>query len=61
MTANAYSFLTWLRTGLATQITQVPGEGAKRASIQVRLRIKSQPMIARFNKFQRNPLAKAAR
>lgn len=35
---NAYSFLPWLRTGLATRITTPPGT-ADRASIQVRLRI----------------------
>ncbi|OXM69766.1 hypothetical protein [Amycolatopsis vastitatis] len=38
MTANAYSFLPWLRTGLATRITEDPGTAA-RASITVRLRL----------------------
>ncbi|MCE3555573.1 hypothetical protein LWC33_29530 [Pseudonocardia sp. RS11V-5] len=38
MTTNAYSFLPWLRTGLATQITTPPGT-ADRASVRVRLRI----------------------
>jgi len=35
---NAYSFLPWLRTGLATRITGSPA-GAPRASIAVRLRL----------------------
>ncbi len=43
MTANAYSFLPWLRTGLATRITAPPGTtppgNGDRASIPVRLRI----------------------
>src|SRR5215475_1313924 len=38
MTGNAYSFLPWLRVGLATRITGVSG-AAVRASIPVRLRI----------------------
>ena len=38
MTANAYSFLPWLRTGLATRVTAAPGT-APRASITVRLRL----------------------
>jgi hypothetical protein len=35
---NSYSFLPWLRTGLATRITTPPGP-EDRASIEVRLRI----------------------
>jgi len=38
VTANAYSFLPWLRTGLATRLPTPPGT-ADRASIAVRLRI----------------------
>lgn len=38
MSENVYSFLPWLRTGLATRITTPPGS-ADRASIPVRLRI----------------------
>ncbi|MEU7005174.1 hypothetical protein [Streptomyces sp. NPDC046332] len=38
MTANAYSFLPWLRSGIATSITADPGE-ASRASIPVNLRV----------------------
>jgi hypothetical protein len=38
VTANAYSFLPWLRTGLATRITEDPGTAA-RASIAVKLRL----------------------
>jgi hypothetical protein len=38
VTGNAYSFLAWLRTGLATRIGTPPGT-ADRASIPVRLRI----------------------
>ncbi|MGW6572410.1 hypothetical protein ACWGAN_09535 [Streptomyces sp. NPDC054945] len=37
MTANAYSFLPWLRTGIATKITQPPG--AERATIDVVLNV----------------------
>ncbi|MFG2695406.1 hypothetical protein [Kitasatospora sp. NPDC048407] len=36
MTANGYSFLPWLRTGLSTRITQDPGTAA-RATIPVKL------------------------
>jgi len=36
-TASAYSFLSWLRRGIATQITQAPGAAA-RASVTVKLR-----------------------
>jgi hypothetical protein len=39
VTGNAYSFLSWLRTGLATRITEAPGAEARRVSILVRLRI----------------------
>ncbi|TDD39976.1 hypothetical protein E1287_02015 [Actinomadura sp. KC06] len=38
MSANAYSFLPWLRTGLTTQITEPPGT-APRATINVRLKL----------------------
>ncbi|MGE5830969.1 MAG: hypothetical protein ACM30G_21790 [Micromonosporaceae bacterium] len=38
MAANAYSFLPWLRTGLATRVTTAPGTAA-RASITVTLRL----------------------
>ncbi|TYK51398.1 hypothetical protein [Actinomadura decatromicini] len=38
MSANAYSFLPWLRTGLTTRITQPPGT-APRATINVRLKL----------------------
>lgn len=38
MSENAYSFLPWLRTGLATQITTPPAT-SNRASIEVRLLI----------------------
>jgi hypothetical protein len=38
MSANAYSFLPWLRTGLATLISTPPG-AATRASVSVRLQI----------------------
>jgi hypothetical protein len=38
VTANAYSFLPWLRTGLTTQITSPPGT-APRATIKVRLKL----------------------
>ncbi|RAY12576.1 hypothetical protein DPM19_23525 [Actinomadura craniellae] len=38
MSANAYSFLPWLRTGIATKITADPGT-ADRASITVTLRL----------------------
>ncbi|MCZ4516851.1 hypothetical protein O3Q52_53905, partial [Streptomyces sp. ActVer] len=38
MTTNAYSFLPWLRTGIATRITDDPGT-AERASIPVTLRV----------------------
>ncbi|MFD3606399.1 hypothetical protein ACFWVH_49485, partial [Streptomyces sp. NPDC058656] len=38
MTANAYSFLPWLRTGIATRITDDPGT-AERASVPVTLRV----------------------
>ena len=36
MTGNAYSFLSWLRRGIAAKITQVPGTAA-RATVTVRL------------------------
>ena len=36
--ANAYSFLSWLRRGIATRITQPPGS-AMRASVPVKLRV----------------------
>ncbi|MEU7867125.1 hypothetical protein [Dactylosporangium sp. NPDC049140] len=38
MTADAYTFLPWLRTGLATRITADPGT-ADRASVPVTLRV----------------------
>ncbi|WP_055615564.1 hypothetical protein [Streptomyces phaeochromogenes] len=38
MTANAYSFLPWLRAGIATRITTDPGT-AERASVPVTLRV----------------------
>jgi hypothetical protein len=38
VTANAYSFLPWLRTGIATRIADDPGS-ASRASVPVTLRI----------------------
>ncbi|MFI0482548.1 hypothetical protein [Actinomadura sp. 9N215] len=38
MSANAYSFLPWLRTGLATKITEPPGT-ASRAKINVQLKL----------------------
>jgi len=47
MTANAYSFLPWLRTGLAARITEAPGAAARRASIQVRLRITGEGLDGR--------------
>src|SRR5882724_7706553 len=37
-TPNAYSFLSWLRRGLATKITQ-PAGAASRASVTVRLNL----------------------
>ena len=37
-TDSAYSFLSWLRRGIATQITEPPGSAA-RASVTVRLRV----------------------
>jgi len=42
---NAYSFLPWLRRGIATLITADPGTAA-RASVQVRLRLTG-PAVAR--------------
>ncbi|MBC6458266.1 hypothetical protein [Actinomadura sp. HBU206391] len=38
MSANAYSFLPWLRTGLTTQITEPPGTET-RATINVQLKL----------------------
>jgi hypothetical protein len=38
MTAGAYSFLSWLRRGIATQIARPPGTAA-RAKVTVRLRL----------------------
>jgi hypothetical protein len=38
VTASAYSFLSWLRRGIATRITQAPGTAA-RASVTVKLRL----------------------
>ncbi|WP_172381815.1 hypothetical protein [Streptomyces sp. MNP-20] len=43
MTTNAYSFLPWLRAGIATRIAGDPGTSA-RASIPVRLRISGEPL-----------------
>jgi hypothetical protein len=43
VTANAYSFLPWLRTGIATRITADPGT-ASRASIPVKLRLTGTPV-----------------
>jgi hypothetical protein len=43
-TDNAYTFLSWLRRGIATQITQPPGS-ATRASVTVKLRVAG-PAIA---------------
>jgi hypothetical protein len=43
-TANAYTFLSWLRRGIATQINQPPGS-ATRASVTVKLRVAG-PAIA---------------
>ncbi|MFI0976332.1 hypothetical protein ACH4SP_04785 [Streptomyces sp. NPDC021093] len=43
MTTNAYSFLPWLRAGIATRITGDPGTSA-RARIPVRLRISGEPL-----------------
>ncbi len=37
-TPNAYSFLSWLRRGLATLITQ-PAAGAARATVTVKLKL----------------------
>ena len=45
MAASAYSFLPWLRTGIATRITTDPGTAA-RASIPVRLRISGEAVGA---------------
>jgi hypothetical protein len=44
VTANAYSFLPWLRTGLSTRITEDPGK-ALRASIPVILRLTGDPVV----------------
>src|SRR5918999_3180066 len=41
-TTSAYTFLPWLRRGIATKIIEDPG-GAARASIEVRLRIDGTP------------------
>ena len=38
MTASAYSFLPWLRRGIATRISTPPGT-AQRASVTVKLRV----------------------
>ncbi|EPH41320.1 hypothetical protein ABT390_28025 [Streptomyces aurantiacus] len=43
MTSNAYSFLPWLRAGIATRITGDPGTAA-RAALPVRLRISGEPL-----------------
>ncbi|WP_306334574.1 hypothetical protein [Streptomyces sp. KL118A] len=43
MTANAYSFLPWLRAGIATRITGDPGTSA-RAAVPVRLRVSGEPL-----------------
>ena len=43
--SSAYSFLPWLRRGIATQISQDPGTAA-RASIEVKLRIDGTPRAA---------------
>ncbi|MEJ3750513.1 hypothetical protein WEI85_45560 [Actinomycetes bacterium KLBMP 9797] len=43
MTADAYTFLPWLRTGLATRITADPGT-ADRASVLVELRLTGDPV-----------------
>lgn len=40
-TPNAYSFLSWLRTGFATKITQPVGAGS-RASVSVKLKLTGQ-------------------
>ena len=43
MTANAYSFLSWLRRGIATQITHAPGAAA-RARVSVELAASGTPI-----------------
>jgi hypothetical protein len=43
MTAPSYSFLPWLRTGIATRVTEDPGT-AERASIPVTLRVGAVPV-----------------
>ncbi|MFI9102358.1 hypothetical protein ACIGXA_17715 [Streptomyces fildesensis] len=44
MSANAYSFLPWLRAGIATKITTSPVGPATRASIPVRLLLSGDPL-----------------
>ena len=44
MTANAYTFLPWLRAGISTRITADPGT-ATRASIPVKLRLTGQAIV----------------
>jgi hypothetical protein len=43
VTANAYSFLSWLRAGISTRIGGDPGTAA-RASIPVKLRVSGDPL-----------------
>ncbi|MET7717593.1 hypothetical protein [Streptomyces sp. NPDC005407] len=44
MSANAYSFLPWLRAGIATKITKSPEAPATRASIPVKLLVSGDPL-----------------
>ncbi|MFH8990218.1 hypothetical protein [Streptomyces sp. NPDC017940] len=44
MTANAYSFLPWLRTGISTKITGAPGTEEIRASLAVKLVVSGDPL-----------------
>jgi hypothetical protein len=43
VTANAYTFLPWLRAGISTHITADPGTAA-RASVDVKLRLTGEPL-----------------
>ncbi|QDQ09592.1 hypothetical protein [Streptomyces spectabilis] len=43
MTTNAYSFLSWLRSGISTRVTDDPGAAA-RARVPVRLRVSGDPL-----------------
>ncbi|MEV6397445.1 hypothetical protein AB0M39_22180, partial [Streptomyces sp. NPDC051907] len=43
MRVNAYSFLPWLRTGIATKIAESPAAGT-RAAIEVSLRLSGEPL-----------------